>query len=221
MRLCIGKRCMSVGPGFGQNPADMAQLFGLVQRLFMQGLSGAGQGGPQEKIKICIGKQCVTLDENLKKDPSALLRLLGQLAPGLIQRMFQGNLGRGLFGTPRRPTPGPQGKPPTAPAPRGMSGPSTPRPRTRVLTDYASIARAGAHAVGREARLSGLIITSVAPDRLVLEGPGKEMIVLKIPADKRSLVPQLRTRTGAVTVRFRILSAPVGKICHGELLGVK
>jgi hypothetical protein len=214
---------MSIGPNFSQNPSNMAQLFDLARRLFLQGLSGSGAKGPQGKIKICVGKQCVTLDENLKKDPTALFRVLGQLAPGIISRMFQGGFGGGIFGPRRPPTaPSPRTQPPTPSRPRG-TGRAAPRPTAAppALQDYASIARAGANATGREAQLSGLRVTSVATDRVVLEGPQKEMIVLRIPADKRHLLPSLRTAPGKVNLRFRILNPPVGKILHGELIEVK
>ncbi len=223
-KICIDKDCLTMGPNFGKNPADMAALFGLGRKLFMQGFGKGGAKAPQPKITVCIGKQCVKVDDNLKRDPTALIRLFSQLAPHLFKHAFGGQnpFGSG-FPFSRPPTRhGPGAQPRTGAPPIAPSAPTAPSaPAKGLLQDYASIARLGAHAVGREAQLAGLAVTSVSTDRLVLEGPGKEMIVLRVPPARQSAAKLLGLATGKVTLRFRILSPPVGKILHGEFIAQK
>lgn len=233
IKVCISGKCVTMGPDFGSNPDDMSKLFGLARQLLLDGFSAPPGGAPQTKIEICVGTQCITLDDSLKKDPGAILRMLGQLGPGILQQLLQQGFGPGgIFGGPyprRGQPPGRRGLPPLpgspgSPPPPGVGGSSpsgTPSGAAAALRDFDAIAQAGGNATGQEAELVDLSITSVAEDRVVVEGPGREMIVLKVTPSSRELLPRLRMATGKVTLRFRVLSPPVGKILHGELLALR
>lgn len=205
IRICLGGRCVGLGRGFGSNTKDMRAMLDMLKQLMFSGFGSMGSGQPP-KLKVCVGPQCVNVDKTLLSNPMALLKLFSNLNPQMLRNLFKGTFGRrpGLRPNP----PGRPGTPPKA-APPGV----------KPLQSFADLAQAGDKAVGRTAALSKLSITSVSDTRLVLEGPGQEMIVLRIPTTLKSLIPKLRITTTQVTVRFRVLSRPIGKLVHGELLG--
>jgi hypothetical protein len=202
IRICLGSRCVGLGRGFGSNTKDMRDMLEMLKQLVFSGLGGMGSG-QLPKLKVCVGPQCVSVDKNLLTNPMALIRLFSNLNPQMLRNLFKGTFGR-------RPGLRPHG---------GHPAPTPPPPGAKPLRSFAELLQAGDRSVGRTAELSKLTITSVGDTRLVLEGPGREMIVLRIPATLKSLLPKLRITTNQVTVRFRVLSRPIGKLVHGELLG--
>lgn len=206
IRICLGAHCVGLGRGFGSNTKDMRAMLDMLKQLLFTGLGGMGSG-QVPKVKVCVGPQCVNVDKNLLRDPMAMIKLFSNLNPQMLRNLFKGTFGRRPGHRPglRPPTPSPT---PT-PLPRGA----------QTLRTFAELLKAGDQAVGRTASLAKLTITSVSDTRVVLEGPGREMIVLRIGSSLKSLLPKLRITTTQVTVRFRVLSRPMGKLVHGELLG--
>ncbi len=211
IRFCLGGRCVGLGRGLGSNQKDMRAMLGMLKQLVFSGLGGMGSGKlPQ--MQVCVGPQCVTLDKKLLTNPMALLKLFSNFNPQMLRDLFQKILKRRSPGASPGLRPGLRPSRPTTPprtAPKGV----------KAFRNFADLLKAGDAARGRNAELSKLSITSVSETRLVLEGPGREMIVLRIPATLKSLLPKLRITTSQVTVRFRVLSRPIGKLVHGELLG--
>ncbi|MFH2008363.1 MAG: hypothetical protein ABI333_17390 [bacterium] len=210
VRVCIGAKCVNLSGGSTSGTRDMMAMFDMFQKLLMSGLTG-GHGASQPKMKVCVGTRCVVLDKNILRNPMALIRLFSNISPKLLQNFFQHRFGQ---------TPGWNVAPPGA-NPGTPGAPSTPDPRSgpKALKSFQSLLQAGQQAIGQVAEIPGLIVTSVTDTRLVLEGPGQEMVVLRIPTAQRTLLPQLRITTKSIKVRFRVLSRPVGKLVHGELLG--
>jgi len=210
IRICLGTRCVGLGRGFGSNTKDMRAMLDMLKQLVFSGLGGMGSG-QVPKMKVCVGPQCVNVDKDLLKNPMALIKLFSNLNPQMLRNLFKGTLGR-------RPGRGPGKRPGLRPLPPGRA-PTLPPRGAKVLRTITDLLQAGDQAVGRTASLAGLTITSVSDTRVVLEGPGREMIVLRIGSTLKSLLPKLRITTTKVTVRFRVLSRPMGKLVHGELLG--
>ncbi len=210
IRFCLGPRCVGLGRGFGTNTQDMRAMLDMLKQLVFSGLGGMGSA-QLPKVKICVGPQCVVVDKNLLSNPMTLLKLFSNLNPQMLRNLFDKIV-------KRRPGHSPGLRPHrTPPSPPSRATP--PATGTKPISSYADLLSAGNKAVGRTANLAQLTITSVSDTRLVLEGPGREMIVLRIPSTLKSLLPKLRITTTKVTVRFRVLSRPMGKLVHGELLG--
>jgi len=205
IRICLGPRCVGLGRGFGSNSNDMRAMLEMLKQLMFSGLGGMGSG-QLPKLKVCVGPQCVNVDKNLLTNPMAMIKLFSNLNPQMLRNLFNGTFGRGSGPTPQIR---PHHNPHSGAAPPGK----------KPLRTFAEMLQAGDRAVGRTAQLAELTITSVSDNRLVLEGPAGEMIVLRIPAQLQSLLPKLRITTTKVTVRFRVLSRPIGKLVHGALLG--
>jgi len=212
VRVCIGKKCVGLGGGSSSGPRDMMAMFDMFQKMLMSGLT-RGRGPKAPKMQVCVGTQCVVLDKNILRNPMALIQLFSRLSPKLLQNFFQHRFGR----RPGWKIAPPGAKPGTPSPPSAPSAPSTPS-TPQGLKSFQSLLKAGQHAVGQVAEIPGLIVTSVTDTRLVLEGPGREMVVLRIPTAQRTLLPQLRITTKPIKVKFRVLSRPVGKLVHGELL---
>jgi len=209
IRICLGPRCVGLGRGFGTNTQDMRAMLDMLKQLVFSGLGGMGSA-QLPKVKVCVGPQCVTVDKNLLSNPMTLLKLFSNLNPQMLRNLFDKIV-------KRRPSHSPGLRPHrTTPSPPPRATP--PATGIKPISSYADLLSAGAKAVGRTANLAQLTITSVSDTRLVLEGPGREMIVLRIPGSLKSLLPKLRITTTKVTVRFRVLSRPIGKLVHGELL---
>ncbi|MDY0004780.1 MAG: hypothetical protein RBU30_26015 [Polyangia bacterium] len=205
IELCVGTQCITLDDSLKNDPGAILRLLGqlgpsLFGQLLQQGFGPGGVfGGPHQRRGQPHGRR-------------GLPPLPG--SPG-----SQGSSGSpGSQGSPGYPgAPGAPGSP-GSPGAGGVSPSSAPG---AALRDFDSIAQAAGNATGQEAELGQLSITSVADDRVVVEGPGREMIVLKVTAASRELLPRLRMATGKVTLRFRVLSPPVGKILHGELLAMR
>ncbi len=222
IRICLGPQCVGLGRGFGSNTQDMRAMLDMLKKLVFTGLGGMGSGRIP-KLKVCVGPQCVNLDKTLLTNPLALLKLFSNLNPQMLRDLFNKALNRGPGRSPGlrpfRPGTRPGTSPGTSPGTRSPPKTTPPAGGVKPITSYADLLSASDKAVGRTAALTQLTITSVSDTRLVLEGPGREMIVLRIPATLKSLLPKLRITTTKVTVRFRVLSRPMGKLVHGELLG--
>jgi hypothetical protein len=201
IRICLDQRCVGLGRGFGSNTQDMRAMLEMLKQLMFTGFSGKGSG-QLPKLKVCVGPQCVNVDKSLLTNPMALIKLFSNIDSQMLRNLFKGTFSR-------RPGFDPHRGHATPPPPRGA----------QALRTFAELLKAGDQAIGRTAELARLSITSVSDTRLVLEGPGREMIVLRIPPTLKSLLPRLRITTQQVTVRFRVLSRPIGKLVHGELLG--
>ncbi len=208
IRICLGGRCVGLGRGFGSNVQDMRAMMEMIKQLVFSGLGGTSSG-KLPKMSVCVGPQCLTLDKTLLQNPMALIRLFSNLNPKMLRNLWQGLLGRKGGGATGR------GHTRPAPGPTPGTRPSAAEP----IRTFAALLAAGDSARGRVALLPKLTITSVSDTRLVLEGPGQEMIVLRVPPALKSLLPKLRITTSQVTVRFRVLSRPIGKLVHGELMG--
>jgi hypothetical protein len=212
IRICLGPRCVGLGRGFGSNSKDMRAMLDMLKQLLFSGLGGMGQ---IPKLKVCVGPQCVKVDKTLLKNPMAMIKLFSNLNPQMLRDLFKSTLGR-LRGSPGR-------NPRTTPGIRPHRTGPGPSPKTapqgnKAFRTFAAMLQAGDKAIGRTAELAKMTITSVSDNRLVLEGPAGEMIVLRIGANLKALLPKLRITTTKVVVRFRVLSRAIGKLVHGELL---